>query len=255
MRLHLTIAYFGQRYHGWQRQPGRPTVQQAVEMAAARVFDEPVIVIGASRTDAGVHAEGQSAHMIVTKDRPINRIAMAMNARLPTDIDIRRVRPVSDEFDARKSACWKHYRYRIHNTASRPIADWGRIYHYWRTIDDDRLRSAAVRMVGAHDFAAFAHASSQPRLTTVRTIYRLDVTRLADELVFDICGDGFLYKMIRNTVGALLDVGRGHHPPEWIDEMLAGGQAMRAQHGPPAAPAQGLTLLTVSYLPFPQVDV
>lgn len=252
MKLHLTIAYFGQRYHGWQRQPGRPTVQEAVEQAAARVFDEPVTVIGASRTDAGVHAEGQSAHAVVTNERPIDRVAMALNARLPTDIDIRSARVVPDEFDARKSACWKHYRYRVHNATSRPVADWGRVYHYWRTMDDARLVGAAARFIGTHDFAAFAHASSQPRATTVRTIYRLDVTRTGDSLVFDICGDGFLYKQIRNTVGALLDVGRGHRPVEWIDEMIAGGKVMRQQHGPPAAPAQGLTLMQVNYAPFPQ---
>jgi tRNA pseudouridine38-40 synthase len=288
MKLHLTIAYFGQRYHGWQRQPDRLTIQQAVEMAAARVFNQPITLIGASRTDSGVHAEGQSAHVVIDQTTiPIERIASALNARLPTDIDVRRVRVVPDDFDARRQSCWKHYRYRVHNAAYRPVADWGRIYHYWRTVDDAKLVAAAGRMVGKHDFAAFAHASSQPRLTTVRTIYRLDVTReegargqglgaredastynpgpatldphspspspqpLAPCLVFDICGDGFLYKMIRNTVGALLEVGRGHQPVEWIDEMLAGGVAMRAQHGPPAAPAQGLTLLSVNYQPWP----
>ena len=255
MKLHLTIAYFGQRYHGWQRQPDRLTVQQAVEQAAARVFHQPITLIGASRTDSGVHAEGQSAHVVVEPTTiPIERISAALNARLPTDIDVRSVRVVPDDFDARKHACWKHYRYRVHNAHYRPVADWGRIYHYWRHVDDAKLAAGAARMVGTHDFAAFAHASSQPRLTTVRTIYRLDVTRRpsADELVFDIAGDGFLYKMIRNTVGALLEVGRGHKPVEWIDEMLSGGVAMRAHHGPPAAPAQGLTLLSVNYQPWPK---
>ena len=186
MKLKLTIAYFGQRYHGWQRQPGLETIQGAVEQAAFRVFKEPVVLIGASRTDAGVHAEGQSAHLVAQRAIPPDRIAPALNSRLPTDIDIRRVEQVADDFDARRNARWKLYRYRLHNAIYRPVADWGRVYHYWRKVDDERIREGAARLAGTHDFAALAHASTQPRLTTVRTIYRLDVARVGDQLVFDI---------------------------------------------------------------------
>ncbi len=252
MKLKLTIAYFGQRYHGWQRQRDLPTVQQAVEESATRVFKHPLDVVGASRTDSGVHAEGQVAHLVCEQRIPLDRIPAAMNSRLPTDIEVRRALPVPDDFDARRHACWKLYRYRVHNATSRPIADWGRVYHYWREVDDERMQCAAGRLVGTHDFAALAHASSQPRETTVRTIYRLDVIRDGAGLDIEVIGDGFLYRMVRNVVGTLLDVGRGHREPGWIDELLAGGAALRARNAPPSAPPQGLTLVHISYLPYPQ---
>jgi len=254
MKLRLTIAYFGQRYHGWQRQLDLPTVQAAVERAAVRVFKEPANVVGASRTDAGVHAEGQSAHVLVQRLIPIDRIAQALNSRLPRDIEVRQVEQVPDDFDARKDARWKLYRYRVHNAVGRPIADWGRIYHYWRRVDDEQIRQAADRLIGTHDFAALAHASSQPRRTTVRTIYQLDVLRRGDELVFDVAGDGFLYRMVRNTVGALLEVGRGHRPIEWMDELLTDGVVARQRKAPASTPPQGLTLVSVHYTPYPAAD-
>ena len=252
MKLKLTIAYFGQRYQGWQAQrPDQPTVQAAVQAAALRVFKEPLQIVGASRTDSGVHAEGQVAHVVVSRELPPGRVAMALNSRLPTDIEVRRVEPVGDDFHARRDARWKWYRYRVHNATARPIADWGRVWHYWRQVDDGRVRAAADRLVGTHDFAALQSASDQPRLTTVRTIFRLDVMRHYDQLVVDVTGDGFLYRMVRNIVGLLMEIGRGRREPEWIDELLAGGGDARRTGGTICAPAQGLTLMQVNYTPHP----
>ncbi len=253
MKLKLTIAYFGQRYHGWQRQRDDDTVQERVEAAARRVFGQPVNVVGASRTDAGVHAEGQTAHVeLAERPRvPADRIAAALTSRLPKDIDIREAVEVDESFDARKGACWKWYRYRIHNVARRPTADWGRVWHYWREMDDDLLADAAGRLVGRRDFAALASVSRQPRETSVRSLFRVDVSRHYDQVIVDVLGDGFLYKMVRNIVGLLTEVGRGQVPPQRVDELLAMGTAARQAGGMPAAPAQGLTLMEIHYTPHP----
>lgn len=255
MRLKLTIAYFGQRYHGWQRQADVSTVQERVEESAWRVFKEPLSVQGASRTDSGVHAEGQVAHVDVQRELPLDRIASALNSRLPTDIEVRHVERAADNFDARRDACWKWYRYRVHNATARPTADWGRVWHYWREIDDSRVREAAARLVGRQDFAALASASTQPRETTVRTIYSLDVMRHYDQLIIDVTGDGFLYKMVRNIVGLVLEVGRGRYEPQAVTDMLQAGSDARARGGMPSAPPQGLTLMEIHYTPHPLAGV
>ncbi|MCG3177729.1 MAG: tRNA pseudouridine synthase A [Phycisphaerae bacterium] len=251
MKLKLTIAYFGQRYHGWQHQPGLPTVQGCLQDVARRVLREPVEVIGASRTDAGVHAEGQVAHVQVADLHiPPHRVAEALTARLPSDIDVRRADVMDEAFHARLNACWKWYRYRVHNADSRPVGDWGRSWHYWRKVDDGRLRAAAARFVGTRDFAALQARSSQPRESTVRTVHRVDVYRHYDELIFDVVGNGFLYKMVRNIVGVVLEVGRGKRDPDWIDEALAAGDAARDIGGMVTAPAHGLTLMEIHYEPY-----
>jgi tRNA pseudouridine38-40 synthase len=231
-------------------------VQGHVEETARRVLKQPLELVGASRTDQGVHAEGQVAHVEVDHcPVPLNRLARALNSRLPTDIEVRKVEPVGDDFDARRGACYKWYRYRVWNARKRPIADWGRAWHVWRRLEDDRIRDGAARFVGTQDFAALQSSTDQPRESTVRTIYRLDVMRHYGQLIFDVMGDGFLYRMVRNIVGMLIEVGRGKEEPAWINEQLAKGASAREGGNMLSAPPHGLTLMEISYQPHPAESV
>jgi len=243
----LVIAYNGAAYHGWQRQTADvPTVQQHVEQAAASVVAHPVTVHGAGRTDAGVHAAGQVANFRTTNlAMPLENLRRAMNSRLPRDIAIRSAELVPDGFHASRSAIGKTYRYRIHVAPIRPVELAGQVYHYWRGLDVEAMRLAAARLVGTHDFLGFA-TSAEDRRSTVRTVFRCHVAEDGCEVRVAVHGDGFLYNMVRNIVGTLIEVGRGRWGPERIDLVLTTRD--RRQAGP-TAPPDGLTLLCVHYRP------
>ena len=241
----LVIAYNGAAYHGWQRQAeGLPTVQQCVEEAAARVVGHPVVVFGAGRTDAGVHAEGQVANFYTTNLAiPTHGLRRAMNSALPRDIAIRSAVEVADDFHASRSAVGKTYRYRIYVAPQRPVTLAGLVYHYWRPLDIEPMRDAARRLAGTHDFVGFA-TSAEKRESTVRTIYRCDVAQTGREVHVTVHGDGFLYNMVRNIAGTLIEIGRGRFGPEQIDKVLASRDRRDAG---PTAPPDGLYLLCVHY--------
>jgi len=243
--IKLVIAYNGAAYHGWQRQAdGIDTVQRRVEEAATRVMRHPVVVSGAGRTDAGVHAEGQvanfhSANLAI----PLSAVRRAMNSRLPRDIAIRSAELAPEGFHASRSAIAKTYRYRIFVAPQRPVALVGQVWHYWRPLDGEAMRAAARRLVGRHDFRGFA-TSAEVRRETVRTISRCEVLRADREIIVSVEGDGFLYNMVRNVVGTLVEIGRGRWRPEHIDRVLATRD--RRQAGPTAPPC-GLSLVCVHY--------
>ncbi len=243
--LKLTLAYDGREFHGWQRQAGVRTVQQAVEQTARRILREPVVVEGASRTDAGVHARGQVAAIRTDCPIPLDRLRRALAHALPPDVQLVDLAEAPPDFDPVRDAVRKCYRYRIYNSPDRPVADGllGRVWHVWWPLDIERMRDAAQRLVGTHDFAAFATRGSQRR-TTVRTIDRIDIQRNGRVITIDVEGRGFLYRQVRNMVGTLVEVGRGHWPPERIDEILASRD--RQQAGP-TAPACGLSLQWIEY--------
>ncbi len=244
--LKLVIAYNGAAYHGWQRQAdGIDTIQQRIEEAAGRVMGHPVVVFGAGRTDAGVHAAGQVANFYTTNFAigPAN-CRKAINARLPADIAIRSATPVGEAFHASRSATGKTYRYRIHTAAARPVMAAGQVYVYpWKTLDVDRMQAAGRRLLGRHDFRGLA-SSAEQRENTIRHVWRCDVADCEPEIHILVEGDGFLYNMVRNIAGTLIEIGRGHWPVERIDRILAGCD--RALAGP-TAPPDGLSLEAVHY--------
>lgn len=245
--IKLVIAYDGRAYHGWQRQAdGVDSVQQQVEDVATRVMRHKVIVFGAGRTDAGVHADGQVANFYTTNFAiPLTGMRKAINSRLPRDIFIRSAVEVPDHFHASRSAIGKTYRYRICVSPQRPVKDFAQVYHYWRTLNVEPMQEAALRLLGEHDFRGFA-TSSEVRENTVRTIYRCEVRQDGPEIVVSVEGDGFLYNMVRNIVGTLMDIGRGRNQPELIDKILSSRD--RRDAGPTAAP-DGLSMVCVHYRP------
>jgi tRNA pseudouridine38-40 synthase len=245
--LKLIIAYNGARYHGWQRQAvGIDSVQLRIEQAAKRVLKHPLCASGCSRTDAGVHAEGQVVNIHTTNKKvPLDGMQKAMNSRLPDDIAVRSVAEVADDFQASYSAMAKTYRYRIFTGPQRPVALAGLVWKHWRSFEVEPMRVAARRLLGEHDFSGLA-GSLVPRKNTIRTIYRCDVVEQPDEIQIFVTGNGFLFNMVRNIAGTLVDAGRGRWGPEQIDLILKTGDRTLAG---PTAPPDGLTLMRVHYVP------
>jgi len=245
--LKLTIAYDGTDFHGWQRQPDVRTVQQVLQDVAKRVIRHPLEIVGASRTDAGVHALGQVAHLHTNASIPAKNLRRAIAHRLPGDVTLVQVAEVPLAFHATRQARTKLYRYRIHNDIRRPV-EWHaarHAWHVWWPLDIERLRAGAALMEGKHDFVGFASAGCQRR-TTVRTVHRVHVRRDFAGVLIDVEGDGFLYNQVRNMVGTLVEVGRGHWSPKRVAEILTSGD--RRQAGP-TAPAHGLCLQWIKYAP------
>ncbi len=241
----MVIAYDGRAYHGWQRQAaGIDTVQERFERAAVVVLRHPVGTRGASRTDAGVHAAGQVVCLRTgNRSIPLAGMRRAINARLPGDIAVRSAREAPPDFDPSLDATGKTYRYLLSVSPRKPLAAAGNVWHYGRPLVVEPMRRAARQLVGRNDFAGFA-SKGDDRESTVRRIFSCDVVERGCLLGVTVRGDGFLYRMVRNIVGTLLEIGRGRWGPERIDAILAA--ADRALAGP-TAPAEGLTLLRVHY--------
>jgi tRNA pseudouridine38-40 synthase len=247
--IKLVVAYNGRAYHGWQRQTDNlSTVQKAVEDAATDVMKHRVILHGAGRTDAGVHADGQVANFRTPNTIiPLKGLRRAINTRLPADIAIHSAQEVPMDFHASRSATGKTYHYRIHTAPTRPVALAGLVYHlsHW-AMDVELMNRAARRLVGTHDFAGLATNGTTQRKTTVRTVFVCQVARVGAEIGITVQGDGFLYNMVRNIVGTLVTIGRGHWPLERVDEIIASRDRSLAG---PTAPAEGLSLQCVHYDP------
>jgi len=262
--LKLTISYDGTRLVGWQRQAEGESVQELLESAMARLEGAPVTVHGAGRTDAGVHAIGQVASVVVTCGHPLDVIMRALNASLPQDVRVVDAREVGPEFHARFSARAKTYRYLLRNGST--VSPFERMYvwHVPEPLDLGAMRQAARSLVGTHDFQAFRSAGSTAA-TTVRTITRSEVTdppgssllvppgepqgirtSLGDPrlLVYEVSGDGFLRHMVRAIVGTLVEIGRGRRPASSMATLIESGS--RSDAGP-TAPPQGLFLVRVDY--------
>lgn len=243
--IKLVLAYDGAAFHGWQTQPGYRTVQEETQQTIMRIVRHPVDLIGASRTDAGVHAAGQSANFRTDCTIPIEGLRRAISHHLPADVALVGIRSVPLDFHATRAARGKLYRYRLHAAEERPVIvqSLHHAWHVWHPLDPQRMQAAGALMAGTHDFAGFASAGS-PRPTTVRTVRRVNVLTRLSELRIDVEGDGFLYNQVRNMVGTLVEIGRGHWPVERVTEILE--KRDRSLAGP-TAPPHGLCLQWVRY--------
>lgn len=250
-RLMVTLEYDGTGFYGWQVQAEGRTVQGVVEEAIQRTTGEGARVTGASRTDSGVHAEGQVAHFDTGSRLSADQILRALNYRLPDDVSVLDCREADAAFEARYSASSKLYRYRmLLCPVRRPLSDRFAV-RVWESLDLEAMQSCASLLLGEHDFASFAteHAESE---SGVRRVLRSEFVREGDELLYFVEANGFLYNMVRAVVGTLLMVGRGKLTPDGFAAVLAARD--RAAAGP-TAPARGLTLVRVNYPDDPRPTI
>jgi tRNA pseudouridine38-40 synthase len=244
-RLKLIVTYDGTPFAGWQSQSHRNTIQDHLERAFERVLGKPARVHGAGRTDAGVHALAQCAHVDLPNDRlSAVRWTEALNALLPPTIRVLRCQYVSNDFHARLSAKGKIYRYRIWLAPVLLPFEYRRAWHVPRPIDLKILKRAAKQFVGTHDFAGFAANRGKQEKSTVRTIYSARVRQKGPCVTIEFDGDGFLYKMVRLIVGTLVRAALGKMSIEDVAARLNSGQVGAARF---AAPAEGLFLVRVRY--------
>lgn len=242
-RIKLVIAYDGTNYCGWQLQPGKPTVEAMLNRALSELLGEEITVIGASRTDSGVHALGNVAVFDTESRIPAEKIAQAVNQHLPEDIRVQSSEEAAADFHPRRCVSRKTYEYRILNRRiALPTERFYSSFIYY-SLDVELMQRAAAYLIGEHDYKSFCSVKTQA-LDTVRTIYHLEVDKIGDIITIRVAGSGFLYNMIRIIAGTLLEVGRGAYPPETVQAMLAGRDRSLAG---PTAPAQGLTLVKIEY--------
>jgi tRNA pseudouridine38-40 synthase len=241
--IKLTIHYNGARYHGWACQPGKPTVQGTLEDALERLLCDSVAVNGSSRTDAGVSALGQVANIKVDSPVPVANFAKALNKMLPDDIAIAEAVEVDADFDAISCTKSKLYRYSIYTGAVRPVLQIGNCWHWPAQLDVQAMADGAAMLVGRHDFKSFASAADK-RTSSIRTILKCDVRQDGEWIYTETESDGFLYNMVRNIVGTLVEVGRGRWPADKIAEIL---EARDRREAGPIAPASGLCLMWIKY--------
>ena len=271
-RYKLTVAYDGSDFHGWQKQQraddlengadvdlespgtaipgsGEPvrTVQSVLEAAVREVVREPVIIVGASRTDSGVHARGQVAAFTSQAEIPVQKLPRAIRARLPDDVQVLKAELVDDQFDPIKHAIAKGYRYQLaYGCARRRRPLFDRKFVTWTAyaLDPGRMNAAARLLLGAHDFTSFTRLH-HGRESTVRTIYECKVTATSKRRCrIDVAGNGFLYNMVRIIAGTLVEVGRGVLEPESALTILAAKDRRAA--GPTLGPS-GLCLMWIRY--------
>lgn len=243
----LTIAYDGSQYHGWQIQPGLATVQETIQEAVRGLLGPNVRLFGASRTDAGVHALGQAGLIQIDSPIPTENLARAITGRLPDDIAIVRAEDVRMGFDVIGEVTNKLYRYTIFCGPVRPVLHRNYCWHVRSVLDVVAMDAAAQALVGKHDFKSFASAADK-RQDSVRTVFRCDVIEKVEEdnrwVHVEVEGDGFLYNMVRNIVGSLVEVGVGRWEVEQVAQVL-GARDRRAAG--PIAPPNGLCLMWVKY--------
>ncbi len=247
-KIKLTIAYDGTDYHGWQVQPGFKTVQETLCQAATSLIGRKTHVHGASRTDAGVHALGQVGLIEAATSIPTENFPKALNDRLPSDIAVLDAEePDHWKFDVIGDVQRKLYRYTIRTRRIRPVHDIRYCWHLPRSLDPKRMQRAAQHLVGEHNFRSFASAADQ-RQSSVRKVFRCAILpgtgEQADTLHVEVEGNGFLYNMVRNIVGTLVDIGRGHWEPQVIPTILEARDRTAAGQ---LAPAAGLCLVWIRY--------
>lgn len=264
-RIRLTISYDGTEYVGWQVQKNGLAVEQVINRHLSELLKEEITIIGASRTDSGVHALGNVAVFDTETRIPSGKIALALNQRLPEDIRIVRSEEAAPDFHPRYANCAKTYQYTVLNSrVNLPLLRRYADYVYY-ALDEEKMRAAAAYLIGEHDFEAFSSAGGQQK-SSIRTIHSLTVETeelpFGNEMTFrpdpeygefrprlfriTVCGNGFLYNMVRIIAGTLEKVGMGIYPPEYVKEIL---ESRDRSLSAPKAPARGLTLVKIDYFP------
>ena len=248
-RTVLGLEYDGSRFFGFQRQRQSPTVQEVLEDALERVADHAVTVHCAGRTDTGVHALGQVVHFDTRAERSERSWVLGCNTNLPPGVSVLWARTAAAGFHARFSARGRRYRYRILNRWTRPGLLHGRVSWERRSLDAERMHRAAQLLLGEHDFSSFRAPGCQARHAQ-RTLQRIAVERFGDEVCIDVSANAFLYHMVRNIAGTLIEVGVGKREPNWVGEVLA--LRDRARAGVTATP-DGLYFVGVEYPDYPDL--
>jgi tRNA pseudouridine38-40 synthase len=242
-RIALGIEYLGTAFAGWQTQDRLRTVQGGIEAALGQVADHEVNVVGAGRTDAGVHAREQVAHFDTSALRTMRAWALGANSHLPPDISVAWAAPVPAHFHARYSADARTYRYIIFNRPVKSALVEKRAASIFKWLDHGRMAEAAQYLVGEHDFSAFRAAECQSK-SPIRKLTRLEVVRNGQWVTIEATANAFLHRMVRNIAGLLIAVGKGDAPPAWTREVLESKDRTR---GAATAPAEGLYLWKVAY--------
>ena len=247
MRVMITVEYDGTDFCGWQIQPEKRSVQGVLQEALASVLGEPVVLHGSGRTDAGVHSVGQTAHFDISRDFPLNKLALAVNTRLPRDVSVKTAVKADDDFEAQYSAKKKTYRYDFYlSRVSRPLSDRyaARVPYSAENFDVNKAKDALSFIEGTHDFAAFSN-TGRPVKSSVRTIYSASITdRGNGAYSIILTGNGFLYNMVRVITGTVVEVALSARPVSDVKKALETG--LRSFCGK-TFPPQGLTLVSVDY--------
>ena len=242
-RLALVCEYDGTDFVGWQAQANGRSVQASLNQAVAAVAAEPVEVQGAGRTDSGVHAAFQVAHFDTVARRDPRQWLLGINSNLPEDVAVLWLSPVAPDFDARRSALWREYAYRIQVQATRPARARRAVWWLREDLDTAAMTAAASAWLGERDFSAFRAAHCQST-TPMRNMQAISIARQANGIELRFRANAFLYHMVRNLVGTLVEIGRGQAPVDWGRRLIAGRDRSAAAM---TAPAQGLTLEAVAY--------
>ena len=239
-RIRIRLAYDGTNYHGWQIQPGLPTIQHTVQQVVSEIEGSPVQVDASGRTDAGVHALAQAAAFTFENPIPTANLVRALNRQLPRDIRILDATETHEMFHPRFDAVAKTYQYRILRAEICPPFDRQYVHHHPYPLDEAAMISAAPLLEGEHDFTSFAASDESDALgrSKVRTIFSSRISRDGDRLIYRVRGSGFLKHMVRNIVGVLLETGKGN---------LAPADILKPRLPGPTAPARGLFLVSVEY--------
>ncbi|HEX9022266.1 MAG TPA: tRNA pseudouridine(38-40) synthase TruA [Geobacteraceae bacterium] len=241
--IKLTIEYDGTNYAGWQIQANGVAIQQVMEEALAKILGSPARLYSSGRTDAGVHARGMVAAFRTARDIPLSAFSDGLNAYLPHDIAVREAEEAPPDFDPRRDAKGKHYRYTILNTPRRSPMERLYAWHLRGRLDLDAMREAAAHMVGEKDFAAFRTTGCAAR-TTVRNVFSVDIAREGEFMRIDVKGSGFLRNMVRIMVGTLVEVGSGRRQAAALPAFFNGKNGATAGM---TAPPHGLCLVEVYY--------
>lgn len=240
----MTVAYDGTNYHGWQVQPNGETIEGVLNRCLSELLQEKIEVIGASRTDSGVHALCNIAVFDTDTSIPPEKIAYALNARLPEDIKVQASKEVAASFHPRRCESRKTYEYRIYN-APFPMPTQRLYTHFSYTpFDMMRMQEAATYLIGTHDFKSFCSADAQAE-DTVRQIENVEIRKIDNQIIIRVVGRGFLYNMVRIIAGTLMEIGRGNMPAQEMERIL---RAKDRNAAGPTAPACGLTLVKYEFL-------
>lgn len=243
VRIALVVAYDGTDFVGWQTQANGRSVQSVLEAAAGAVADEPVAIAAAGRTDAGVHALGQVVHFDTHARRTPRQWRLGINSNLPADVTVHWAGEMPADFDARRSALARRYRYEIVTGELRPVLERRHVWWVRARLDCAAMTAAATAWLGEHDFSAFRAAECQST-TPMRRLDAVRIARRGERVSIEVTANAFVYHMVRNLVGTLVEIGRGRRPYTWAAELLAGRDRTRAGA---TAPAAGLMLVGVRY--------